>query len=350
MPSWWDRFGEEWATGGVVDDPTTAQADAGWAFIGQAPPTVEQFNSLAQWSDDKDNWLFGQIATVISSAGLVPDPNNLGQLLAALNAKQKRLLLTDTTFYVDAINGNDSTADGSTIKPFKTIQNAYNWIMVNIEAANHVVILQLRPGTYEPFHMNRPFNGYLVLNGDKLNQRAYIVKNTNGIAIEVSQSAVLYVQGLSVEAAGSDLDYTSAGYGLAGINGGVIAYQDISFGYCSYVHMGAGTAGQVWSNGPNVNYTIYGGARIHAGSWSAGVTTNVKSNVTIQGTPNFSGAFTQATIGGYTQSWGSTFTGACTGTRALADANGIININGADPNTFFPGSAPAQTFRGGLIV
>ena len=77
MPSWFDRFGQEWASTGLVDDPTIAQADAGWAYIGQAPPTVEQFNSMFQWSDDKDNWLYGQIANVITSANMLPDSSKI---------------------------------------------------------------------------------------------------------------------------------------------------------------------------------------------------------------------------------------------------------------------------------
>ena len=83
MPSWFDRFGQEWATTGLTDDPTNAQADAGWAYIGQAPPTVEQFNSMFQWSDDKDNWLYGQIGNVIASANMVPDPNDLTPVVAS---------------------------------------------------------------------------------------------------------------------------------------------------------------------------------------------------------------------------------------------------------------------------
>jgi hypothetical protein len=72
MSTWWDRFNQSWSTIGPLDDPTPAQADAGWEYIGQAPPTVEQFNSVHQWWDKKDNWLFNQIATVITKANLVP--------------------------------------------------------------------------------------------------------------------------------------------------------------------------------------------------------------------------------------------------------------------------------------
>jgi len=85
MPSWFDRFGQEWARLGLVNEPSISQADAGFAFIGQAPPTVELFNALSKWSDAKDNWLFGQIANVIRDHDdTQPSPTDLNQLLAAI--------------------------------------------------------------------------------------------------------------------------------------------------------------------------------------------------------------------------------------------------------------------------
>ena len=115
MPSWFDRFGQEWASVGLTDDPTYAQADAGWAYIGQAPPTVEQFNSMFQWSDDKDNWLFGQIGSVIAWGGMVPDPDDPYQLLKAIQGKLKIKLSADFTIWCDAVNGNDSTNTGEQV-------------------------------------------------------------------------------------------------------------------------------------------------------------------------------------------------------------------------------------------
>ena len=152
MPSWFDRFGQEWATTGLTDDPTYAQADAGWAFIGQAPPTVEQFNSMFQWSDDKDNWLYGQIGNVITSAGMVPDPNDLTQLLRAITSKLKIKLNGAYVLWVDAINGNDNNT-GAQGSPLRTIQHAIDWTMENIEPAHNWVYIQLQPGTYEPAQM-----------------------------------------------------------------------------------------------------------------------------------------------------------------------------------------------------
>lgn len=87
MSSWWDRFKQRWAKDGVVNDPTLAQANAGWNYIGQAPPTVEQFNSVMQWWDDKDNWLYGQIDEVIKNAGMTSTETPVTTLRDALLLK-----------------------------------------------------------------------------------------------------------------------------------------------------------------------------------------------------------------------------------------------------------------------
>lgn len=62
MPVWFDRFLKKWANTGQIQDPSDSQANAGFAFLGQAPPTVELFNALLQYNDQKDSWLYGQIA------------------------------------------------------------------------------------------------------------------------------------------------------------------------------------------------------------------------------------------------------------------------------------------------
>jgi len=349
MPSWWDRFGEEWASQGLTEDPTIAQADAGWAYIGQAPPTVEQFNSMFQWSDDKDNWLYGQIINVIASANLTPDPADLTQLLQAITAKQKRLLLAPLNIYCDAINGNDSTADGTQAKPFKTIQQAYNWCGINIEPAGQWIICNLRPGTYAPFQASGTKIPYFQIYGDPLNPRSYLIKNTNGVAVVAVYCAVIAVQGISVEATGPDGTYTANGSGLAGYNAGVIIYQDIAFGPCSNSQMLTSTAGQVYSNG-SISYSIYGGAKWHMWSSASGITTAVQSHVTITNNPTFSQSFIISTVGGCVQAWESTYTGTTQGSRGAVDANGTCNIAGANPNTFFPGTSNVTINRGGLFI
>lgn len=64
------RFNKQFASGGIVTALSDAQAAAGWAFLGTSPPTVEEFNAMMQSFDDKDNYLFGNLSTLATNAGV----------------------------------------------------------------------------------------------------------------------------------------------------------------------------------------------------------------------------------------------------------------------------------------
>jgi len=338
MSTWWDRFGQRWASNGLVDDPTNAQSDAGYAFLGQAPPTVELFNSNMQWLDDKDNWLYGQIGNVIASENMLPSETDLTQLLKAIDGKQKLRLTTTGYWYVDAINGDDNLGDGTQAKPWKRIQKAINFIVTDVEQAGFNACIMLRPGTYEGFNHTVAGNGYVCIFGDPLNARSYLIKNTNGICAYATNSAYLALQGVSLEATGGDTDYQPQGTAIYADRSAVILYDRIHFGPCSNVHMVSAAGGMVFPwLGAGTQYTIYGGARIHMlAAWS-GVTTVVSSVITIQNNPLFSDQFAAATASGGIQAWLATYTGTSRGRKYWVGLGGYINTNsGANPN-FFPG-------------
>jgi len=351
MPTWFDRFGESWATQGLTDDPTVAQADAGWAYIGQAPPTVEQFNSINQWSDDKDNWLYGQVANVISSANMVPDSDDLTQLLRAIEGKLRILLLGPTTFYIDVTNGNDTTGTGEQAKPWRTIQHAMIWIAQHIEQAYQTITLQLAPGTYDPFGIYVGTTGPIILNGDKANPRSYLVKNINGVCVSIYYGGALYIQGVSVEAVGTDtVDYETWGVGFNADQGGIIAIDNVAMGPCSQMLARAGLSGVVWPwQAAATKWTIYGGGRWgFMADWSSNLTM-ARITVTIQNNPNFSQAFLGATMQGGVQAWNAVYSGTARGRHCQVDCYGIVNLNGA-ADTTVPGDQPSITSRGGLII
>lgn len=83
MP-FFDRFTKRWASTGAIAEPTDNQADAGFAHLGANPPTVEEFNALFQWLDDKDTWLYRQIVNVIAKGGVTPSAGDLNDLRNAL--------------------------------------------------------------------------------------------------------------------------------------------------------------------------------------------------------------------------------------------------------------------------
>lgn len=351
MPTWFDRFGESWATQGLTDDPTVAQADAGWAYIGQAPPTVEQFNSINQWSDDKDNWLYGQVANVISSANMTPDPDDLTQLLRAIEGKLRILLLGPTTFYVDATNGNDTTGTGEQATPWRTIQHAIFWIAAHVEQAYQTITIQLAPGTYDTVYMAVSNSGAVILNGDKNNPRSYLLKNINGTVINLAYGALLYIQGISLEAAGTDtVDYDTWGLGISAQQGAAVVYDSIAIGPCSQAGMRSGLSGVLWPwLGASGKFTIYGGGKWGLmADWSANLTM-VRTTVTIQNNPNFSMGFMYAVMQGGIQAWSATYSGTARGRHCYVDVYGVINLNGA-ADTTVPGDQPSTITRGGLII
>jgi hypothetical protein len=81
------RFTKQWASTGATLDPSDAQANAGFAFLGATPPSVELFNAIIQDLDDKDNTLYGWIAAVLTAAGITPAEASPSQLLTALKGR-----------------------------------------------------------------------------------------------------------------------------------------------------------------------------------------------------------------------------------------------------------------------
>src|SRR5215471_5011770 len=172
MPTWFDRFTKIWASAGLLNDPTDAQANAGWSYIGQAPPTVEQFNSTHQWWDQKDNWLFGQINEVIKQAAMVSADTPLTTLRDAILSFGRKYLTAPLTLYVDVTNGDDTLNDGSNAKPWKTIQKAIDYLAKSIDGGGQNVYIQLKTaGTYASFNMNSRANALIHVVGDVLNKR-----------------------------------------------------------------------------------------------------------------------------------------------------------------------------------
>lgn len=69
-----------WGQSGNANDFTDQQYKAGWAYIGDVPPSVAQFNELFQLNDEKDNWLYGQLETVATQYGITLSATDLTAL------------------------------------------------------------------------------------------------------------------------------------------------------------------------------------------------------------------------------------------------------------------------------
>jgi hypothetical protein len=346
---WFNRFLKTWASLGVKTDPSDAQANAGFAFLGAAPPTVELFNALEQYSDQKDTYLYNQIASVINWGGKTPvetDPNTLRD---SIIGKQRQVLTASVNYYID-ISGNDTTGDGTIGKPWKTLQFAYTWILNKIDPAGWVVNLQLKsPGTYGPLVMNVPINGTMFVTGDKLNPRNYIVKNTNGTGIYVTQSSVAYIQGLSLEAAGVDIQYNPIGVGLVADRSAVAIIDSVAFGPCSAGQIWAAESGVVYpANGTSSSNIIYGNSKNFIACFNAGTVQLRGTTITFQGVPTYSSSFLVSTNAGIVDFGTTIFSGSCIGTKYVVATNGVLLT--VDGGASIPGTVDGVVSSGGQVT
>ena len=349
MSVWFDRFLKTWASTGVVTDPSDAQANAGFAFLGAAPPTVELFNALEQYSDKKDTYLYNQIAGVIAWGGLTPVETNPNTLRDAIIGKQRQVLAANATYYVD-IAGNDTTGNGTNATPWRTLQFAYNYVINKIDAAGYTVNIQLKTaGTYAPVSMTWPIRGQLCITGDKLNPRNYIIKNTSGQAVYCSQGVTLLLQGVSVEATGTAGQYTNNGFGIAAITGAIIYIDAVAFGVCSQGQIFAGSNGLIYpGNGTSTANIIYGASPFFIQASIAGSVTLAQTTLTFTGVPNYSTSFINSGNLGYVDFSSPIISGSCTGTKYNVFLNGILITNNAGATV--PGSIAGTVASGGQLL
>jgi hypothetical protein len=127
------------------------------------------------------------------------------------------------------------------------------------------------------------------------------------------------------------------------------------FGNCpSCSHMIIGQGGYLYLNPAGGSYTIAGGGINHIevsgpGVFNAVTWSGYSNTVTLQNTPNFTGAFAYASGGSYMM-YSKTFAGTgATGQRYNVSMNGVVNTNGAGAS-YFPGNAAGATYSGGQYV
>jgi hypothetical protein len=350
MPAnWFNRFTKWWASSGTLQDPTDPQAAAGWSYIGQAPPTVEQFNSVQQWNDQKDNWLYNQIGAVLTWGGQTAIDTNPNTLRDAISGKMKTVLTASTNYYVD-LAGSDTTGNGTVGNPWRTIQFAITWITNHIDAAGYNVNIQLKTaGTYAQAYFGIPINGTFLLTGDKLNPRNYIVKNTNGAAIVATQSVIVILQGISLEATGPGGVYNAIGHAIYCTRSSAIYFDAIALGPCSHSQIVCDSGALIYPyNGTSTTLSVYGGAQSFAVGDGAGNITLQSIPTTFTGNPAYSTATMQVAGAGKINALNWTPTGTATGMKYQVFLNGILVTQNAGAS--IPGSTAGTVGTGGQLI
>ena len=353
MSSWYDRFAKVWANTGVSTDPSDAQANAGFSFLGAAPPSVELFNAMFKWNDQKDTYLYNQMASVFTWGGQTASETNPNTLRDSIIAKQRIVLTADTILYVD-VAGNDTTGNGSIGNPWKTIRNAYAYVLNWLDLAGHWVVIQLKsPGVYEYCDFQVAIgNGAIHLTGDKLNPKLYIIRNTNGAAISVQQSVVLYLSGLAIEATGLSAPQIGdpGGWGVIVVRSGLCFIDAVAFGNCTLSQMIAGEGGVIWPMKKNATMIVYGNpltaGHSVAHAQTAGNVVLVSMIATFEGAR--AGIFATATIAGVVQVYDFAFTGNITGQKYVLWGNGVLNASGQSAT--LPGTVAGAVSTGGQVI
>lgn len=261
----------------------------------------------------------------------------LGQARTRLNAS--------LTLFV-SLTGSDSANNGLSIgSPFATIQHAYTVLQSTYDLNGKQVTIQLANGTYTN---NLLFAeglitgqiGPIILNGNSGSPSSVILNSTlaNGVCVGSVEGAFISVQGLQVQASGSN------GLGLSATNFGRIDFGNLVFAACALAQISANAQGLIYVT---ANYTISGNSPQHVLSVNASVINLDGATITLTGTPAFSGAFASATITATINFNGANvFSGSATGPRYNAAMNGAIWTVGQGA-TFLPGNAVGTLTTGG---
>jgi uncharacterized phiE125 gp8 family phage protein len=139
----------------------------------------------------------------------------------------------------------------------------------------------------------------------------------------------------------------SGQHGLYALNGSIVDLQNVDFGALNGGwHMLGAQGGQINTVG---NYKISGGAAYHVVASQSGSVSGQSITVTLTGTPAFTSAFARATRSGTTKSAAITYSGAATGPRYFAEANGVVYTAGGGAS-YFPGDSAGSVTTGGQYV
>lgn len=277
----------------------------------------------------------------ISAADVTISSNSATLLASTSNAAFqialdiREVLTSARTYYVradgsDSNNGLTNSSGGA----FLTIQKAIDVIYSSLDLGGYDVTVQVGAGTYTGgAAADGPFTGKggVVITGDTTTpSNAHI--NTSGPCITCTNGAILTVEGFK---------FTSSGSWAFFVNNAAGLYLTDIF------ELGSAAAGHFYVDNNSfcyiegVNYTISGGAPYHQFIGYSSKLRQTVSTVTISGTPNFSAAFVNSG-GGYALLFSNTYSGSATGTRYIANENGIINVFGAGA-THLPGDASGST-------
>jgi hypothetical protein len=314
MP-YFDRFNLSWAASGSIIEPTPAQADVGFAYLGPVPPSVEGFNAMFQWNDDKDNWLFNQISNVILDAGGIVSESDLDALLDAINSKIQAV--NPSGVYLPLVGGTLAGPGNLVVQGLLNVTGS----KIVAEGAQPSVTLHVPASTFAGGFWAT--NG--ILNFGSMDGAGNVIGNWGTITGADFSHIGNVRAGANVFATGGVYVGTTGNFALVD-SGNRHLYWDVAGGYVDYWEIANGN--RVWAApGGNmimdwqglvthsnrirvastgINYYAVDAGNYHAWGWD-GTNINAYVNGTYLGAVTLSGA-----IGNFVYRTGDTMTGNLT--------------------------------------
>lgn len=268
--------------------------------------------------------------------------------ITALTTDFRELLVAPRTYYVRS-GGSDTTNTGlSATSAFATRQHAYDVISETLDVGGQTVTIDVGTGTWtDNFSIQTPWigGGVIIFNGQGSGSTTLSGDgvSTEPFGVYVPCVGTLKLQNLTIaDPTGfSCLDLAAA---CVVTNG-----ADFAFGTSNgNAHIACYFPGAVFNTG--TAYTVSGDATYHLYAFGPGVRIR-HVGITVNGTRTFT-YFAYASDTGWIRGGGTVTLGggaSVTGTRYLAQVNGVIDTNGGGAN-FYPGTVAGSTATGGQYV
>jgi hypothetical protein len=261
----------------------------------------------------------------------------LAALRTALSSNGIIARTGSATYAIREVLAAEKTLNVGAAQTYTTGQAAVDYALT-IETQGYDVILQLADASLSgAIEVNGPLKGggRLYIRGDTSTPGNRILTNaTNTDTLHVRDGAFVYVEGIKFTATGG----TSANCLRTSFGGTITVNADCTFGTTTGYHLVNGAGGTIFLLS---SYSIDGDALGHwLLSTATGLSIQGGITITLTGTPAWTNEFVQLRVGASCRCWTVTFSGSATGRRFLIEPGAILDTNGTDPNTYFPGDTP----------
>lgn len=354
---------QNFAAAGLVDGDTTRYLvvdgnawEIGLGTYAASGPTLTRTTVIESSNSDAEINLSGSaiVMGILAAADLqllgpADSPTFAGLTIGGVATTVIReVLAADRTYYVRT-DGNDSNTGlvDSSGGAKLTLAGAFA-ALNGIDFNGHTVTIQMGDGTYNgggvavPKCVGQSDASKLLLRGDP-SAPGDVVLNNDAAAYN---GYIVVPQGSAISPTG--LRFTGGvdhAYGI-GCTGGVVEFgAGLEFGgFTGLNSTHIACQGNGYINKNNQDYVVNGAAGRHIFA-ETGLISSFGGTVTVSGSPAFSSRFAYAARLGCIIDQ-TTYSGATTGQRYLAEKNGVIETYGGGASKF-PGDSAGSTATGG---